>query len=121
MPCGAKVVHIEDAKGTKEVVGRTKKIMMHVVLFAIKRSEPFGLYICLHLIESLKCTWSHPGMHRRCKERCKERWSHPPYYVPVHLSNQRFDEMQSADASLMQRTLDIKKKNANGVENPSAV
>ena len=27
----------------------------------------------LHLIESLKCTWSHPGMHRRCKERCKER------------------------------------------------
>ena len=32
------------------------------------------------------------------------RWSHPPYYVPVHLSNQRFDEMQSADASLMQRT-----------------
>ena len=41
-------------------------------------AKPFG---------GTQCTWSHPGMHRRCKERCKED-------AKGTFANQKFDEMQ---------------------------
>ena len=69
-------MHLRDAPAvvpSGDAIDRKLYISPHHFISSFLSSLHQRCIRALHLIESLKCTWSHPGMHRRCKERCKER------------------------------------------------